>query len=543
MRRDGCWGGNCELVAASRLYQRSIRVYSTSSINSGPITIDPHDNGDDDDDDDDDDVICVSYHGNDHYNSIRLKNYQPTARQGRGGRRQRQQAKSNKTKDKKKKNQQHQNSKEEEEKGIVNDDDSDDGMASLFRQNLYLTTPATDETTDDGDDHDAEIIVISDETMERREAEFEFISAAYTSEEAWVIVKKNTNGKNCRQKPKIHRRLELPITTDNDITDTDNNNGIQIPIELILTVPHNYPNDIDSVLEVDAHLITNSNTRMIPNGGCSGSGDNTTMKNVHVYRKLVMDALPKLVQACRTVTKENAGCESVFIVIARAEEWIDDEWRNDILPSFLALQQQQQEEKEKERRADQSNNASSTIGDDDDGNDVDNNTEVEPKVSVTICRKLLYSGHISSQTLRQTIQDLSYHYELGGYYTIGEPGILIVEGERSNVTYFVDEILASMPLQERIEVRGTQHEEVQLTIQRGRGCGSVRDQKRNCINDYRKFTTTTISNNNNNDDKNSDTNSRVFKMIELSGEDQNLSTICTEVGLVDLFLSSMANGN
>jgi hypothetical protein len=63
MRQDGEWGGNLELVAAARLYQRRIRVFSG---NMAAMNIDydssesPHGP-----------ELLVSYHDNDHYNSVR----------------------------------------------------------------------------------------------------------------------------------------------------------------------------------------------------------------------------------------------------------------------------------------------------------------------------------------------------------------------------------------------------------------------------------------------------------------------------------------
>lgn len=60
MRQDGEWGGNVELVAAARLYQRSIVVYS-AELGSYRIDCDKPKGPD----------MMVSYHDNDHYNSVR----------------------------------------------------------------------------------------------------------------------------------------------------------------------------------------------------------------------------------------------------------------------------------------------------------------------------------------------------------------------------------------------------------------------------------------------------------------------------------------
>lgn len=66
MRQDGTWGGNLELVAASKVYRRNITVYSSSLA---AFTIhydgDSYSSGPD---------LLLSYHDNDHYNSIRMNN-------------------------------------------------------------------------------------------------------------------------------------------------------------------------------------------------------------------------------------------------------------------------------------------------------------------------------------------------------------------------------------------------------------------------------------------------------------------------------------
>ena len=63
MRQDGEWGGNLELVAAARLYRRRIRVFSS---NLAAMNIDY-----DSDKPPGGLELLVSYHDNDHYNSVR----------------------------------------------------------------------------------------------------------------------------------------------------------------------------------------------------------------------------------------------------------------------------------------------------------------------------------------------------------------------------------------------------------------------------------------------------------------------------------------
>jgi OTU domain-containing protein 3 len=61
MRRDGEWGGNMELIAASKLFQRNILVVQSS----GAFLIDaPQDASTARED------LIVSYHDNGHYNSV-----------------------------------------------------------------------------------------------------------------------------------------------------------------------------------------------------------------------------------------------------------------------------------------------------------------------------------------------------------------------------------------------------------------------------------------------------------------------------------------
>ena len=64
MKEDRQWGGNVQLVAAARFYRRTITVYSPTgafSIESGHV----EESGD---------KLLLSYHGQDHYNSIRDEN-------------------------------------------------------------------------------------------------------------------------------------------------------------------------------------------------------------------------------------------------------------------------------------------------------------------------------------------------------------------------------------------------------------------------------------------------------------------------------------
>eukprot|EP00590_Aulacoseira_subarctica_P003959 CAMPEP_0172423862 /NCGR_PEP_ID=MMETSP1064-20121228/17782_1 /TAXON_ID=202472 /ORGANISM="Aulacoseira subarctica , Strain CCAP 1002/5" /LENGTH=317 /DNA_ID=CAMNT_0013165413 /DNA_START=155 /DNA_END=1109 /DNA_ORIENTATION=- len=74
MRRDGEWGGNVELVAASRLYQRNIIVYHPDGAFSieAPSTVDRSTKSEEEE-------YTLSYHDNDHYNSVHVSGRKFTA--------------------------------------------------------------------------------------------------------------------------------------------------------------------------------------------------------------------------------------------------------------------------------------------------------------------------------------------------------------------------------------------------------------------------------------------------------------------------------
>ncbi|OEU12146.1 hypothetical protein FRACYDRAFT_191607 [Fragilariopsis cylindrus CCMP1102] len=122
-----------------------------------------------------------------------------------------------------------------------------------------------------------------------------------------------------------------------------------------------------------------------------------------------------------------------------------------------------------------------------------------------ISRKLIYSHHIIAKSKRKAISDLGNDYNIGGYYKIGWPGIIIIEGEENSCNDFIDEI-RSMRWQHLV-VRG-ETEKQHLTFE---------------INSDSSFFST-----------------KKVTMIEL-GEDQmsTLSKICNDVGLKDLFMTSM----
>jgi hypothetical protein len=123
---------------------------------------------------------------------------------------------------------------------------------------------------------------------ERRIAELEFVSSAYSPDEAWTEPESDTI-----ESSRVHRRLDLAYDQQ------------KVPIRLTLTLPGGYPTEAS--LDVSATIEDS--------GTCSA-----------VLLKSAYNALPKLVAACRQVAAESMGEEFVFTVLSHADEWILDQW-------------------------------------------------------------------------------------------------------------------------------------------------------------------------------------------------------------------------
>ena len=87
-----------------------------------------------------------------------------------------------------------------------------------------------------------------------------------------------------------------------------------MPIEFSLTLPTRYP--VEAALQVDATL------EDVPQLQQQQACGPLSM----AVRKVVLDALPHLVEISQQVADENVGEESIFLVLSRAEEWIQEEW-------------------------------------------------------------------------------------------------------------------------------------------------------------------------------------------------------------------------
>lgn len=284
-----------------------------------------------------------------------------------------------------------------------------------------------------------------DENRERQEAEFEFVASAYAPDEAWVVRMGESTA--CF----VHRKLELFIDSSSPCT----------PVDLTLEIPPSYPSDETSPLVIDASVMA------------------TDTSTSPAHRKIVMDSIPSLLQACRSAAIETVGTESVFVVFSIAEEWIEKKWTEIV----AAIDNQ---------------TATRTIS-----------LATNDARAIVLGRKLIHSHHIIAKSKRKVVGDLAKEYELGGYFKIGWPGIIIIEGEEENCNLFCDEI-RKMRWQYLV-IRGEERETTTTTI--------MDVDWKFKLDKLRRFP---------------------LQMTEL-GEDQmsHLSELCREAGLEDLFRTSM----
>ena len=254
---------------------------------------------------------------------------------------------------------------------------------------------------------------VSEEIKERQLAEIEFLSAAYTLEEAW------SSEKNSERQ--IHRMLNLPFQLGSS-------DGF-ISLELVLRMPLRYPIDEMYPMTLDASLSSHYCFRAEEENECV-----TTSSAMKLVRKLAFDMLPHLLSVCRASAKEVVGQEALFIILSAADEWVHDDWANAI-------------ERLKSNRV--------TSGE-------ATERSLQTKSNILLERKLIYSHHLISKVKRRDILSLAKKLQLGGYSKIGWPGIIIIEGraDLNSCQLFLNE-MKSMRWQ-YLTVRGEEVEEVLL---------------------------------------------------------------------------------
>ena len=238
-----------------------------------------------------------------------------------------------------------------------------------------------------------------EELEERRQAEVEFVSSAYSEEEAWCDSDTSLRNKSGRIQ-RVHRRLSLSTPSDHAVS-----------VELILSMPLGYP--ATAPLEISSTIEEDRST--------GGTGP---LKAAH-------NALPQLAESCRQVAAEMCGNESVFTVLSHADEWIQDQW-----PSFCHAQ------------ATHGNN----------NRNVPQGTSPPNSGQNILGRRLIYSHHIISKVKRANMKQLGSYYNLTGYLKIGWPGIIIIEGAEQSCQDFYDDI--KVWAWKYLVVRGEQQETV-----------------------------------------------------------------------------------
>ena len=220
------------------------------------------------------------------------------------------------------------------------------------------------------------------ELEERRKAEIDFISYAYSCEEAWcddftATTTTTTNAPNgvvpTVGVPKIYRRLKL--SEDGSLT-----------LLLSLRMPPGYPES--------QHLELS----------CIVEETNNVLGARSAYK-----AIPKLLEVCREELV--MGEESVLRVLSRADEWIEDNRSN---------------------YSERIPNECSSI------RTCNNNTGTG--TSICFGRRLIYSHHIIAKSKRGDIHTLACHYKLTGYMKVGWPGLILIEGAELNCLAFYDAI-------------------------------------------------------------------------------------------------------
>ena len=234
------------------------------------------------------------------------------------------------------------------------------------------------------------------ETMEpvrqRREAELEFVAAAYGPDEAWCTTDE-TDGTDM-----VHRRL----TVEGDDED-------RLSLLLTIRMPMRYL--VDSPLEA---LCTVEDTNGI---------------NPVVIRA-AWKAVSMLVEACRTTANENIGEESVFLVLSRAEEWIEEDWK-EVLKTSMSPSTSTSTNCNGGSSVSQTGPSTPT------GTSPSQSsaTAQEPLI---LGRRLIYSHHIISKTKRADMKSLASALSLTGYVKIGWPGLIVLEGREEDCVEFYD---------------------------------------------------------------------------------------------------------
>jgi hypothetical protein len=243
-----------------------------------------------------------------------------------------------------------------------------------------------------------------EDLSERRQAELDFVAAAYSEDEAWCT---ETEGLGSLL-PSVYRRLEHESSSANANASGSHSDRFIVSFLLQLEMTASYP--IAAALKVSGTV----------------QEDRTSSRLV----KSAFNALPALLLSCRQTAddySQNAE-EAVFAVLSQADEWIQNEW-----PAYAVTA---------------SSDTQSTLGQNvpsslSSSNPNANNTHSQASSSsstIILGRRLIYSHHIISKTKRQDMRNLASFYKLTGYVKIGWPGIVILEGRDDDCNAFYDDM-------------------------------------------------------------------------------------------------------
>lgn len=287
-----------------------------------------------------------------------------------------------------------------------------------------------------------------DECRERQEAELEFVSSAYTAQEAWWEQDEATTIIT------VHRKLHLPCN-DNSFLSPEGleSSSSLLWIHLQLTLSKKYP--VHEKLVVDGTV----------DGAARGQRQNKNASSMLLLRKTALDALPSLLKTCNEIGDEYVGEESIFPVLNAAEDWVKNEW-HELLMKALKMSSSSRTQHDNSKMWEGNGNSDST------------------ETVVTLGRRLIYSHHIISKKKRADIKGLASTYKLTGYMKVGWPGLIVIEGLECDCQQFYDDI---RPWKwQYLVVRGEQQEEVIVRYSPGHESSSSTGSM---IDGRRKFST------------------------------------------------------
>jgi len=275
------------------------------------------------------------------------------------------------------------------------------------------------------------------EIEERRRAELEIIESAYDPSEVWIIpsllLQDSDNNHDedhfplASCSPEIHRRLNF-----------EHDRRSLPTIELILTMPHQnqYPVLETSVLSVEAKLLVDS-----PH---TNSEDDTN---------LMKPLISNLIQTCRQTSEENPGCESVFTVLSKAEEWIQDEGHTLLMDSISSSSTTQQQQETTTKAATQPSPAQhTTTHSSTTKQEVPCTTSQQPQPQPQpLFLHVIGSHHLLNHAPDNLLAKGGTKYKLNGYYRFGTPGLAFCvssvqeEEDDPHIQNFRDALEKKMP--------------------------------------------------------------------------------------------------